>query len=307
MADTAHSEIRNLAIIAHVDHGKTTLVDAMLWQSERVREVGEDSRLVLDAIDPEREKSINVMLKTTSMLFRETRINIVDTPSRADFGRDVERALRIVDGVLLVVDGCEGPLPQTRFALRKALEAGLAPIVVVTKIDRPYARPAEVLDEVRALFVDLEASEEQLGFPVLYCNALSGRCRREPSADDESLLPLFELILDSVPPPVFSPGGGLQFLVTLLDYDDFLGRHGSRARGQRWSLEARRRDRGPVPRSTVPGRNRCTVTGLIRATMGCAGESRSIEAGPGDIVAVGGLATVGIGETLSDPGATRRR
>jgi GTP-binding protein len=295
MAETARTEIRNLAVIAHVDHGKTTLVDAMLWQSERFHEVGEDSRRVLDSLDPDRQKSINVMVKTTSLLFRETRINIIDTPSRADFGRDVERALKLVDGVLLVVDGREGPLPQTRFALRKALEAGLAPIVIVTKIDHPGARPAEVVAEVRALLVDLEADERQLRFPVLYCNALRGACRREPDGEDESLLPLFELILEAVPAPVHDTDGPLQFLVTLLDYDDFLGRlalgrvfGGSLRKG---SAVALCRLDGSVDSHTVSGLYR--AEGLRRVEIEAAGA--------GEIVAVTGLAAVEIGETLCDP------
>ena len=174
--ETRH-DIRNLAIIAHVDHGKTTLVDAMLWQSGIFRDNQAVAERVMDSIDLEREKGITIMAKNTAVNYRGVRINIVDTPGHADFGGEVERTLKMVDGVMLLVDASEGPLPQTRFVLRKALEAGLPPIVVINKIDRPDARPGEVLNEVFDLFIDLDASEEQLDFPVLWCNAKRGVCR----------------------------------------------------------------------------------------------------------------------------------
>ena len=224
MAERVRSEIRNLAIIAHVDHGKTTLVDAMLWQSGIFREKQQVVERVMDSIDLEREKGITIMAKNTSILYGETRINIVDTPGHADFGGEVERTLKMVDGVMLLVDASEGPLPQTRFVLRKALEAGLAPIVVVNKIDRKDARPAEVLNEVYDLFIDLDATESQIDFPVLYCNARAGLCRRTPDGEDETLIPLFEQILETIPAPRHDEESPLQFLVTMLDYDDYLGR-----------------------------------------------------------------------------------
>ncbi|HEV2845434.1 MAG TPA: GTP-binding protein, partial [Thermoanaerobaculia bacterium] len=217
-------DIRNLAIIAHVDHGKTTLVDAMLWQSGIFRENEHVNERVMDSIDLEREKGITIMAKNTAINYRGTRINIVDTPGHADFGGEVERPLKMVDGVLLLVDASEGPLPQTRFVLRKALEAGLPPIVVINKIDRPDARVAEVLNEVFDLFIDLDATEEQLEFPVLYCNARAGLCRRELDGTDETLEPLFEEIVRSVPPPRFDPASPLQLLLITLDYDDYVGR-----------------------------------------------------------------------------------
>jgi GTP-binding protein TypA/BipA len=192
MARQTRDDLRNLAIIAHVDHGKTTLVDAMLWQSGIFRANQEVAERVLDSIDLERERGITIMAKTTAVHYRGTRIQIVDTPGHADFGGEVERTLELVDGVLLLVDASEGPLPQTRFVLRKALEAGLPPIVVINKIDRPDARPAAVLDEVYDLFIDLDASETQLDFPVLYANARAGRVRRTPDGPDETLEPLFD-------------------------------------------------------------------------------------------------------------------
>ena len=288
-----NDSIRNVAIIAHVDHGKTTLVDAMLWQSGIFRENQAVAERVMDSIDLEREKGITIMAKNTAVTYRGTRINIVDTPGHADFGGEVERTLKMVDGVMLLVDASEGPLPQTRFVLRKALEAGLPPIVVINKIDRPDSRPAEVLDEIYDLFIDLDAEEGQLDFPVLYCNARRGTCRLTADGPDETLEPLFEAILRAVPAPAFDPRAPLQILVTNLDYDDYVGRlaigrvfNGTISRGGEVALC--RRD-GTV----APGR----ITGLF----GYDGLSR-VEipsAGPGDIVAVAGLAEAGIGETVS--------
>src|SRR6187399_2606128 len=187
-------DLRNLAIIAHVDHGKTTLVDAMLWQSGTFGAHEHVAERVMDSIDLEREKGITIMAKNTSIHYRGTRINIIDTPGHADFGGEVERTLKMVDGVLLLVDASEGPLPQTRFVLRKALEAGLPPIVVINKIDRPDARPKEVLNEVYDLFIDLDATEEQLDFPVLYANARAGTSSTDAAAQGPDLRPLFDAI-----------------------------------------------------------------------------------------------------------------
>jgi len=294
MAQQQRSDVRNLAIIAHVDHGKTTLVDAMLWQSEIFRENEDVADRVMDSIDLEREKSITVMAKNTSIVYRGTRINLVDIPGHADFGGAVDRTLDMVDGVMLIVDACEGPLPQTRFVLRKALEQGRAPIVVINKIDLPKARPQPVLDEIRALFEDLDATEAQLAFPVLYCNARRGLCRREFDGEDHPLLPLFEQILESVPAAGHDPDRPMQFRVTTLDYDDFLGR-----------LALGRVTNGVLKRGDEVAQCHTDGTRSIGRVTGLFGYdgTRRIEveeAGPGDIVAVGGLEAVGIGETLTD-------
>ena len=291
---TSNTGIRNIAIIAHVDHGKTTLVDAMLWQSGLFRANESVPERIMDSIDLEREKGITIMAKNTAVTYRGVRINIVDTPGHADFGGEVERTLKMVDGVLLLVDASEGPLPQTRFVLRKALEAGLPPIVVINKIDRADARCGEVLNEVFDLFIDLDASEEQLDFPVLYCNARAGRCRRTPDGPDELLEPLFEEIVRSVPPPRFDPASPLQLLFTNLDYDDYVGRlaigrifNGRLAKAQEVAVCRLDGSFLPVKVSLLYG-----YEGLRRVEIS--------EAGPGDIVAVAGLAEVSIGETLSD-------
>ncbi|HYG63508.1 MAG TPA: GTP-binding protein, partial [Thermoanaerobaculia bacterium] len=287
-------DVRNLAIIAHVDHGKTTLVDAMLWQSGIFRENEHVVDRVMDSIDLEREKGITIMAKNTAINFRGTRINIVDTPGHADFGGEVERTLKMVDGVLLLVDASEGPLPQTRFVLRKALEDNLRPIVVVNKIDRPDARIAEVLNEVYDLFIDLDATEEQLEFPVLYTNARKGTCRAEPDAPDQTLEPLFEEIIRTVPAPVYEAEMPLQFQVITLDYDDYVGRlaigrvfNGRVRKGQEAGLCRLDGTVDPVKISVLYG-----YEGLRRVEIA--------EAGPGDIVALAGIEEVNIGETLSE-------
>ena len=287
-------DVRNLAIIAHVDHGKTTLVDAMLWQSGIFGAHEHVAERVMDSIDLEREKGITIMAKNTAILYRGTRINIVDTPGHADFGGEVERTLEMVDGVLLLVDASEGPLPQTRFVLKKALEAELPPIVVINKIDRADARPGEVLNEVFDLFIDLDAGEEQLDFPVLYANARAGLCRRTPDGPDETLAPLFEAILRTVPAPRYDPEMPLQLLITTLDWDDYVGRlaigrlfNGRVRKGE--EIAICRLDGGftPAKVSVLYG-----YEGLRRIEVA--------EAGPGDIVAVAGLEEMQIGETLSD-------
>ena len=294
MPSAIRADIRNLAIIAHVDHGKTTLVDALLWQAGIFRAHEHVVERVMDSIDLEREKGITIMAKNTAVVWKGTRINIVDTPGHADFGGEVERTLKMVDGVLLLVDASEGPLPQTRFVLRKAFEAKLPPIVVINKIDRADARPREVLDEVYDLFIDLDAGEEDLDFPVLWCNAKRGICRRTVDGPDETLAPLFEEIVRTVPAPRYEPDRPLQLLVTALDYDDYVGRlaigrlvNGELARGQ------------AVTRCLHDGSLRpAKVTGLY----GYEG-LRRVEiatAAPGEIVAVTGIDEVTIGETLSD-------
>src|SRR5262244_4160421 len=216
-------DIRNVAIIAHVDHGKTTLVDAMLWQSGIFRANEHVVERVMDSIDLEREKGITIMAKNTSVHYKDVKINIVDTPGHADFGGEVERTLTLVDGVMLLVDACEGPLPQTRFVLMKALERDLTPIVVINKIDRADARPGEVLDEVYGLFIDLGASEAQLEFPVLYTDARRGIAKRALDDASTDLEPLFETIVQTIPAPQGDLAKSLQFLVCTLDYNDFVG------------------------------------------------------------------------------------
>ncbi|MFB3816267.1 MAG: translational GTPase TypA [Candidatus Methylomirabilales bacterium] len=286
-------DIRNLAIIAHVDHGKTTLVDAMLWQSGIFRANEYVVERVMDSIDLEREKGITIMAKNTAVTYRGTRINIVDTPGHADFGGEVERTLKMVDGVMLLVDASEGPLPQTRFVLRKALEAKLPPIVVINKIDRSDARIAEVVNEVYDLFIDLDASEAQLEFPIFYCNARKGLCRTSPDGADQPLIPLFDAILQTIPAPRYDPASPLQLLVTSLDYDDYVGRlligrifNGSVKKAQEVTLC--RLDGGQVPAKVV---GLYGAQGLRRVEIE--------EAGPGDIVAVAGVEAASIGETLS--------
>ncbi|HEX2164145.1 MAG TPA: translational GTPase TypA [Thermoanaerobaculia bacterium] len=293
MAHATRDDVRNLAIIAHVDHGKTTLVDALLWQSGTFRANEEVAERVMDSIDLERERGITIMAKNTAVTYRGTRINIVDTPGHADFGGEVERILKMVDGVMLLVDSSEGPLPQTRFVLKKALEAHLPPIVVVNKIDRPDARVAEVLDEVYDLFIDLDADEAQLDFPVLYTNARAGTCRRTPDGPDETLAPLFDQILATVPPPRFDPEAPLQLLVASLDWDDYVGRlvigrvvNGRIAKGQEVAL------------CHLDG---TTASGKVSNLYGYQGLKRveAREARQGEIVAVAGFDEIGIGETIS--------
>jgi GTP-binding protein len=216
-------DLRNLAIIAHVDHGKTTLADAMLWQSGIFRAHEQVAERVLDSLDLEREKGITIMAKNMSINYKGVKINIVDTPGHADFGGEVERTLNLVDGVMLLVDATEGPLPQTRFVLGKALEKKLPAIVVINKIDRMDRRPKEVLEEIYDLFIDLDATEEQLEFPVLYTNAKAGIALTDPELKGRDLIPLFDTILSAIPAPAYDPAAPLQFLVTSLDYSDYVG------------------------------------------------------------------------------------
>ena len=293
MSRSQRTDVRNIAIIAHVDHGKTTLVDAMLWQSGIFRANEAVMERVMDSIDLEREKGITIMAKNTSIIYKGTRINIVDTPGHADFGGEVERTLKMVDGVMLLVDASEGPLPQTRVVLRKAFEANLTPIVVINKIDRPDARINEVVNEVYDLFIDLDASEEQLDFPVLYCNARKGLCRTSPDGEDTLLAPLFEQIVTTVPPPSYDPEMPLQFLITSLAYDDYVGRL---AIGRIFSGSVKKAQE--VSRIRIDGG---VETAKVTVLYGYDGLARTeiAEAGPGDIVAIAGLEEVAIGETLS--------
>ncbi|MGA1984493.1 MAG: GTP-binding protein, partial [Acidobacteriaceae bacterium] len=222
--DNATPAIRNIAIIAHVDHGKTTLVDAMLNQSGIFRENEVHVERVMDSNELERERGITILAKITGIRYKGVKINIVDTPGHSDFGGEVERALKMVDGVMLLVDASEGPLPQTRYVLMKALEAKLPPIVVINKIDRPDARVPEVLNEIYDLFIDLDATEDQLDFPVLYTVAKTGVAKTSMEDDSTTLKPLFDAILKSIPAPAGDPDGVLQMLVANLDYSDYLGR-----------------------------------------------------------------------------------
>jgi GTP-binding protein len=289
------TDVRNIAIIAHVDHGKTTLVDAMLWQSGLFRENESVPERILDSIDLEREKGITIMAKNTAIAYRGLRINIVDTPGHADFGSEVERTLTLVDGVLLLVDAAEGPLPQTRFVLKKALEAGLPPVVVINKIDRQDARPAEVLDEVYDLFIDLDATEDQLDFPVLYTNARAGTATRDRRLPGSTLEPLFDTIVATVPPPRFDPEAPLQFRATMLDWDDYVGRL---VIGRIWNGRMKQADRVAVIR-----RDGAVEPSKITVLYGYEGLKRVeiAEASAGDLVAIAGIEQIDIGETVSDP------
>ncbi len=218
------SDLRNIAIVAHVDHGKTTLVDAMLWQTGAFRANQDVNERVMDSGDLEREKGITILAKNTAIRFGDVKLNIIDTPGHADFGGEVERGLTMVDGVLLLVDASEGPLPQTRFVLRKALESRLPVILVINKIDRPDARISEVVDEVYELFLDLDAAEDQIDFPIVYTNAKLGHATLDPDVAGDSLKPLFELIVEKIPAPTYEEGHPLQALVTNLDASPYVGR-----------------------------------------------------------------------------------
>jgi GTP-binding protein len=292
---TQRLDIRNLAIIAHVDHGKTTLVDAMLWQGGIFRANESVPERVLDSIDLEREKGITIMAKQTAITYRGVKLNVVDTPGHADFGGEVERTLTLVDGVLLLVDAAEGPLPQTRFVLKKALEAGLPPIVVLNKIDRADARPAEVLDEVYDLFIDLDADLTQLEFPVLYTDARRGTATRRLDEPGQSLGPLFETLLATIPPPTFDPDMGLQLRAASLDWDDYVGRL---VIGRIVNGTLRPHDRVVVLRRSGAAEP-AKVTGVY--TYEGLRRVEVAEAGPGELVLVAGIEAMDIGETLADP------
>ena len=299
LATATRDELRNIAIIAHVDHGKTTLVDALLWQSGVFRENQEVVERVMDSNDLERERGITILAKNTSVRVGDRKVNIVDTPGHADFGGEVERTLKMVDGVLLLVDASEGPLPQTRFVLKKALELDLVPIVVVNKIDRKDARTKEVLDEVYELFIDLDATSKQLDFPVLYTIARDGICRRTPDGEDHDLRPLFDEIMNTIPAPTYDPASPLQMLVLNLAYSDYVGRLAI-GRIFNGTLRTRQdvmlvRTDGTQVKSRVT--NLYVFEGLERVEVQ--------EAGPGEIVALAGFEEVHIGETVTDPADPR--
>ncbi len=286
---------RNVAIIAHVDHGKTTLVDALLRQSGAFRANQQVADRVMDNTDLERERGITILAKNTAVHYKDLLINIVDTPGHADFGGEVERTLSMVDGVMLLVDASEGPLPQTRFVLRKALERGLPPIVVLNKIDRTDARPKEVLNEVYDLFIDLDATEDQIEFPVLYANAREGIATTELEKPGESLQPLFDAIVESVPPPRGNPDAPLQILVANLDSSDYLGRI---AIGRVFNGTVKLN--GPVSVLKLGGTIELTKITKLFAFDGL--KRVEIEqAAAGDIVCLAGIEGITIGETISDP------
>ena len=299
----SRADLRNVAIVAHVDHGKTTLVDAMLWQSGAFRANQDVATRVLDSMDLEREKGITILAKNTAVRWGaggpggdgSVKVNIIDTPGHADFGGEVERGLAMVDGVLLLVDASEGPLPQTRFVLRKALEAQLPVILVVNKVDRPDARITEVVDEVYELFLDLDAREDQIDFPIVYCNAKAGQASLDPDKLGPDLGPLFETLLDAIPAPTYDEEHPLQALVTNLDASPYVGRlalcrvhHGTIRKGQQvaWC-----RVDGTIERVKV---TELYVTEALDRVD-------AAEVGPGEIMAIAGLPDVTIGETLADP------
>jgi GTP-binding protein len=286
--------IRNIAIIAHVDHGKTTLVDAMLWQSGTFRANETMVERVMDSNELERERGITILAKNTAIFYHDTKINIVDTPGHSDFGGEVERALTMVDGVMLLVDASEGPLPQTRYVLSKALEGGLPPIVVINKIDRADARPQQVLNEVYDLFIDLDAKEEQLDFPVLYTNAKAGTASISIAQAGEDLRPLFEAIVSTVPPPAGEAAGALQVLVANLDYSDYLGRiaiarvfNGTLKIGEEVGIA---KMGGSLIRTRIT--KLFSFSGLKRVEI----ETAEL----GDIIAVAGVEGITIGDTITD-------
>jgi GTP-binding protein len=294
------ADLRNVAIVAHVDHGKTTLVDQMLWQSGAFREQRDVAERVMDSMDLEREKGITILAKNTAVQHGDVKINIVDTPGHADFGGEVERGLSMVDGVLLLVDASEGPLPQTRFVLRKALESRLPVILVVNKVDRPDSRVAEVVHEVEELFLDLDADVDQLGFPIVYCVAREGRASLDRPADGaglppgEGLKPLLDLLVEHIPAPAYDPAMPLQALVTNLDASPYVGRlalcrirSGTLRKGRNvaWC-----RAGGTIERARL---TELYVTDALERVP-------ADEAGPGEIVAVAGIPGITIGETLAD-------
>jgi GTP-binding protein len=286
--------IRNIAIIAHVDHGKTTLVDAMLRQSGIFRANQEIVERVMDSNDLERERGITILAKNTALFFHDTKINIVDTPGHSDFGGEVERALRMVDGVVMLVDASEGPLPQTRYVLQKALAAKLPPVVVLNKIDRTDARAKEVLDEIYDLFIDLDATEDQLDFPIIYTNARDGVAHRTPGDGSQDLLPLFETIVARIPAPAGDPAANLQLQVMNLDYSEFLGR-----------IAIARVFNGTLKRGTEVGISKLDgklqptrITKLFTFRGLDRDEAEEVHAG--DVVAIAGVEGIQIGESITD-------
>jgi GTP-binding protein len=289
----SNNSIRNIAIIAHVDHGKTTLVDAMLKQSGIFRANEEVAERAMDSNDLERERGITILAKATGVRYGQTKINIIDTPGHSDFGGEVERALKIVDGVMLLVDASEGPLPQTRYVLSKALEAKLPQIVVINKIDRPDARIQEVLNEVYDLFIDLDAHEDQLSFPVIYTNGKAGIAKLTPEDPSDNLQPLFESIIKHIPPPPGDPEAVLQLLVANLDYSDYLGRLGI---GRVFNGTLRVNDEVSIAK--LDGTMHKTKITKLYSFEGLKRVDETIGR-PGDILAIAGVEGITIGETVT--------
>ncbi len=288
-------DIRNIAIIAHVDHGKTTLVDQLLHQSGIFRENEQIAERVMDSGDLERERGITILSKNTAVKYGDTKINIVDTPGHADFGGEVERIMLMVDGVLLLVDAFEGCMPQTRFVLKKALEAGKRPLVVINKIDRDGARPAEVIDELIDLFIELDADEDQLEFPVVYASAKDGYASLDPTVRSGDMQPLFEAIMQNVPAPEGEPDGPLQIRFSNIDYDDYIGRIGI-GRVERGAVKVGQ----TVAICKEDGKTVSARIGKLYQFEGLA-RVECEEAKLGDLVAVSGIADLNIGETACDP------
>jgi GTP-binding protein len=310
-APAFRADLRNVAIVAHVDHGKTTLVDGILRQTGAFRANQAVVERVLDSGDLEREKGITILAKQTTVDYAGIRINIVDTPGHADFGGEVERSLNLVDAVLLLVDAAEGPLPQTRYVLQKAMARRLPVVVALNKIDRGDARPAEVLDDVYELFMDLGADEHQIEFPVVYTNAKAATATRDPATPGTDLRPLLDLLVEVTPPPAHTPGHPLQLLVTNLSANDYVGRmavgrvvNGTIRVGQRITVV--REEADDTAGAIEPGRT-ITLAGSVTSLQTAHGIERVDieEAGPGDIVSVAGLPEVTIGDTLTDPGDPR--
>ncbi|MBQ2940715.1 MAG: translational GTPase TypA [Clostridia bacterium] len=289
------NKIRNVAIIAHVDHGKTTLVDAMLRQSGTFRQNEQVEERVMDSNDLEKERGITILAKNTSLNYKDYKINIVDTPGHADFGGEVERALEMVDGVLLLVDAFEGCMPQTRFVLKKALALNLVPIIVVNKVDRPNARPYEVVDEVLELFLDLDATEEQLDSPVIYASGRDGWASMDPEAKDGDMSPLFDLIVKHVPHPTGDVAEPFQMLVSNIDFDGYTGRIavGTIERG---TIKLN----SPIAVSTREGKIKTGKAAAIYTYEGLKRQSVN-EASAGEVVCISGMPDIEIGETLCDP------
>ncbi len=289
-----HENLRNIAIIAHVDHGKTTLLDGMLQQAGIFRSNETVRERVMDSNDLEREKGITIMAKNTAVDYNGIKINIVDTPGHADFGGEVERTMKMADGVLLLVDSSEGPLPQTRFVLKKALELGLPPILVINKIDRADARIQEVLNEVYDLFIDLDATEEQLDFPIVYANAKDGIAKLEMEDDASDLRPLFNLVIDTVPPPEGDSSGPLQLLVTNIDYNDYVGRL---AIGRIFSGSVKVGDQVVVINSDEE-EVKTKISSIY--TFDGLDRKEAEEASVGEIIALAGIEGINIGDTITE-------